>query len=129
MQGTNLFEYAVIRVVPRVDREEFLNAGVILFCPSLKYLDLQIDHDGKRLQSLYPSLDLDELRQHFHAFGAIVRGDLSAGPIARFDLAGRFRWLTATRSTILQTSRVHPGLCADPAATLERLFAGLVLIQ
>ncbi|HXD78190.1 MAG TPA: DUF3037 domain-containing protein [Puia sp.] len=129
MPGTNIFEYAVIRVVPRVDREEFLNVGVVLFCPSLKFLDLRIDHDCRRLLSLDPRLDLDELERHLHAFGSIIRGEPAAGPIGRLDLAGRFRWLTATRSTVLQTSKVHPGLCTDPAATLAKLFTDLVAIE
>jgi hypothetical protein len=127
MPATHLFEYAVIRVVPRVDREEFLNVGVILYCPDLKFLGLRCANDCDRLLMLDPNLDLDELKQHLHAFGIITRGDASGGPIARLDHANRFRWLTATRSTILQTSRVHPGLSPNPAATLEELYERLVL--
>lgn len=121
-----MFEYAVIRVVPRVDREEFLNVGVILYCPSFKYLGIRCEHRNEKLLALSPTLDLEELEQHLHSFGAITRGEETAGPIARLDMASRFRWLTATRSTILQTSKVHPGLCADPATTLDKLFASLV---
>ena len=126
MQETHLFEYAVIRVVPRVDREEFLNVGVILYCPSLKWLGMRCSHRPERLLALSPALDLEELEQHLHSFGAITRGEDTAGPIGRLDTASRFRWLTATRSTILQSSKVHPGLCADPAATLDRLYDNLV---
>jgi hypothetical protein len=127
MQETHLFEYAVIRVVPRVDREEFLNVGVILFCPSLKFLGLRCTQQSDRLLTLDPQLDLDELDHHLHALGAITLGEETGGPIGRLDKASRFRWLTATRSTILQTSKVHPGLCTDPSATLEELYKKLVL--
>jgi hypothetical protein len=127
MQETHLFEYAVIRVVPRVDREEFLNVGVILYCPSLKFLGLRCTQQSDRLLTLDPQLDLDELDHHLHALGAITLGEETGGPIGRLDKASRFRWLTATRSTILQTSKVHPGLCTDPSATLEELYKKLVL--
>jgi hypothetical protein len=126
MQETHLFEYAVIRVVPRVDREEFLNVGVILYCPSLKWLGMRCSHQNDRLLALSANLDIAELDQHLHAFGAIARGESTGGPIGRLDMASRFRWLTATRSTILQTSRVHPGLSADPEHTLNKLFENLV---
>src|SRR5579863_5294839 len=126
MPATHLFEYAVIRVVPRVDREEFLNVGVILYCPSLKYLGIRCSPKSERLLALNPALDLEELAQHLHSFGAITRGEETAGPIGRLDMASRFRWLTATRSTILQTSKVHPGLSTDPATTLDKLFGNLV---
>lgn len=127
MPAMHLFEYAVIRVVPRVDREEFLNVGVILYCPDIKYLGIRCAHNCDRLLTLDPQLDLEELKHHLHALSAITRGEVTGGPIARLDMANRFRWLTATRSTILQTSRVHPGLSADPAATLEELYERLVL--
>ena len=127
MLETHLFEYAVIRIVPRVDREEFLNIGVVLYCPSFKYLGIRCSHPGNRLLALSPSQDLEELERHLHSFSTIARGEESAGPIGRLDTASRFRWLTATRSTILQTSQVHPGLCTDPVATLEELYKKLVL--
>jgi len=122
-----LFEYAVIRVVPKVEREEFLNVGVILYCPKLKYLQLIYTLNTDRLKAFSPSLDINELEEHLRAFEAITLGDKTAGPIARLDIASRFRWLTATRSTILQSSKVHPGFCSDPAAALTRLHATLVL--
>jgi hypothetical protein len=127
MQETHSFEYAVIRVVPRVDREEFLNVGVILYCPRLKFLGLRCSGQSERLLTLDPRLDLEELNHHLHALAAITSGEETGGPIGRLDMPSRFRWLTATRSTILQTSKVHPGLCTDPAATLEELYKKLVL--
>ena len=138
MPEKHLFEYAVIRVVPRVEREEFLNVGVILYCPKLKFLQLIYTLNIDRLKAFCspganaPSqiagrLDITELEEHLQAFEAITLGKPTGGPIARLDIASRFRWLTATRSTILQTSRVHPGFCSDPAAALTRLHATLVL--
>ena len=127
MQDKHLFEYAVIRVVPRVEREEFLNVGVIVYCSRLKYLELIYTLDPNRLLAFYPKLDIAELAQHLQAFEAITKGSKDGGPIAQLDLANRFRWLTATRSTILQSSKVHPGFCGDPAAALQRMHATLVL--
>jgi len=138
MSEKTLFEYAVIRVVPRVEREEFLNVGVILYCPKLKYLQLIYTLNPDRLKAFaspgsgtlpqstdHP--DIGELEEHLRAFEAITLGHTTGGPIARLDIASRFRWLTATRSTVLQTSKVHPGFCSDPAAALSRLHATLVL--
>jgi hypothetical protein len=127
MQDKHLFEYAVIRVVPRVEREEFLNVGVIVYCSRLKYLELIYTLDTQRLLAFYPKLDIAGLAQHLQAFEAITKGSKDGGPIAQLDLANRFRWLTATRSTILQSSKVHPGFCGDPAAALRRMHATLVL--
>jgi hypothetical protein len=127
MQDKHLFEYAVIRVVPRVEREEFLNIGVIVYCSRLKYLELIYTLDTQRLLAFYPKLDIAGLAQHLQAFEAITKGSKDGGPIAKLDLANRFRWLTATRSTILQSSKVHPGFCGDPAAALQRMHATLVL--
>jgi hypothetical protein len=127
MQEKHLFEYGVIRVVPRVEREEFLNIGVILYCSRQKYLQLIYTLDTDRLLAFYPKLDIAELEEHLRAFEAITLGHKEGGPIAQLDIASRFRWLTATRSTILQTSKVHPGFCGDPAAALQRLHAALVL--
>jgi hypothetical protein len=127
MQDKHLFEYAVIRVVPRVDREEFLNVGVVLFCARQKYLELIYTLDLHRLRAFAPGLDIEELESHLHAFAEVVRGGATGGPIGELDAASRFRWLTAQRSTILQTSRVHPGFCGEPAEALKRLHAALVL--
>ncbi|MCJ8210047.1 DUF3037 domain-containing protein [Mucilaginibacter sp. RS28] len=127
MPERHLFEYAVIRVVPRVEREEFLNVGVILYCKQRKFLQLRCNVDENRLQALCCDLDLDELKSHLNAFEQICIGSKTGGPIAQLEPAERFRWLTAYRSTIVQASRVHPGLCIEPEATLEKLYAQLVL--
>jgi hypothetical protein len=127
MQQKHLFEYAVIRVVPRVEREEFLNIGVILYCTKLKFLEARYLLDEPRLAAFSPTLDITELKEHVCAMERICLGDDNAGPIGKLDMASRFRWLTATRSTIVQTSKVHPGFCDDAAETLEKLFAQLVV--
>lgn len=127
MQEKHLFEYAVIRVVPRVEREEFINTGIVLYCRDQRFLGVMFSVDEDRLRSLCPLLDIEELKEHLKAFEQIAIGNKNAGPIAKLDLAGRFRWLTATRSTIVQASKVHPGLCDDAGEMLERLYNQLVL--
>lgn len=127
MPDQHLFEYAVIRVVPRVEREEFINVGVILYCAKLKFLQATYTLDAKRMQCFLPVPDMAELQEHLCMFEHICTGSIQGGPIALLDAASRFRWLTATRSTVVQCSKVHPGLCADPLETLERLHAQLVL--
>ncbi|MGZ3764020.1 MAG: DUF3037 domain-containing protein [Mucilaginibacter sp.] len=127
MQENNLFEYAVIRVVPQVEREEFLNVGVILYCPKLKFLECLCAVDEERLCSFSNRVDVEDLKNHLHSYAGICRGSKNGGPIAQLDQPSRFRWLTATRSTVVQSSKVHPGLCADPAETLQKLYAQLVL--
>lgn len=126
MQDLRLFEYAVIRIVPRPEREEFVNAGVILLCPSKKFLGIRAHLPEAKLRALDPNLNLEEVGMHLQAFEAICCGKTPDSPIAQLDNASRFRWLTATRSTIMQTSKVHPGLCEDPDATLGKLFRELV---
>jgi hypothetical protein len=128
MQGKLLFEYAVIRVVPRVEREEFMNVGVILFCARPKYLNAVFEIEEQRLLSFCRSIDLEALHANVNSIGLICKGGHSGGPIGRLDLASRFRWLTATRSTVVQCSKVHPGFCDDPAETLSRLHQELVLL-
>jgi len=122
------FEYAVVRVVPRVEREEFLNAGVILYCRSLGFLDARVALDRARLQALSPdaALDLDTVERGLAMIPRICAGDPAAGPIAALDQAERFRWLCATRSTVNQVSPVHAGLCDDPAAMLDHLMKKMV---
>jgi len=127
MQESHLFEYAVIRVVPRVEREEFVNVGVILYCSHQKFLDTRFILNPDRLNALCSDLDLAELNNHIESFERICRGGSTAGPIGMLSTAERFRWLTATRSTVLQTSKVHPGLCDDANKTLLRLYHELVL--
>ncbi len=126
MQG-HVFEYAVIRVVPRVEREEFLNVGVILFCAKQKFLQVVFSIDEERFLACYKGLNLNELKAHLDSFNRICAGGAAAGPIGQLDMASRFRWLTATRSTVVQASKVHPGLCIDAEKTLLRLYDQLVL--
>jgi hypothetical protein len=126
MPEQHLFEYAVIRIVPRVEREEFLNTGVILYCAREKFLNALIDFDEARVTAFAPALDLSAVRQNLMALEAICHGHPSGGIIATLEPASRFRWLTATRSTVIQASKVHPGLCADPQAALQRLYDQLV---
>lgn len=126
MPGMYLFEYAVVRVVPCVEREEFLNTGVILYCQQRKFLQTKIGLTEERLCAFHTAIDVEEVKKYLHAFEQVCAGN-AAGPIARLDIAARFRWLTAARSTILQTSKVHPGLSADPEETLMRLYQQLVL--
>jgi Protein of unknown function (DUF3037) len=126
MQEKHLFEYAVIRVVPKVEREEFLNVGIILYCPKHKFLHTLYRLDPDRLRVLSAEIDVEEVEEHLRAFVLIALGSLEGGPIGRLDIASRFRWLTATRSTVVQTSKVHPGLCLDPQATIEQLHNRLV---
>ena len=126
MPEKHLFEYAVIRVVPRVEREEFLNIGIVLFCAKQKFLQAKYFVNESRLISFCVEIDIDELKQHLHAFERICLGEKEAGPIGQLDMASRFRWLTATRSTVVQASKVHPGFCIDAGETLNKLFEQLV---
>jgi hypothetical protein len=126
MQGNNLFEYAVIRYVPRPDREEFLNVGVILYCPSKKFLQMKFALNKDRLTSFYAEADVEELDNLLEAFKEVCCGSSTNSPIAKLDIGNRFRWLTATRSTIVQLSKVHPGFCDDPMDKLESLHEQLI---
>ena len=127
MQEKQLYEYAVIRLVPRVDREEFLNVGLILFCKRAKQIKVRFAIDEAKLSAFAPGLDIDQIRLNLDSFVKIGHGLKIGGPIAQFDVPERFRWLTAIRSSVIQTSRPHPGLCNDLDLTFERLFAELVL--
>ena len=126
MPETHLFEYAVIRVVPRVEREEFLNVGVILYCSAQGFLQTMYTLPEDRLRSFSAELELSVLHERLSAFERICTGRKQGGIIGQLPIAARFRWLTAARSTVVQTSPVHPGLCVDAAETLARLFAQLV---
>ena len=125
MSAQSSFDYAVIRVVPRVEREEFVNAGVIVFCLEQNFLAAKVHVDGERLKALWPEVDVELIRQHLEAFPKISAGDPSAGPIARLSLRERFHWLVSPRSTMIQVSPVHTGICDDPERALDRLFARL----
>ena len=120
------FQYAVIRVVPRIDREEFVNVGVILFCRTRGYLAARIELDVTRLAALAPDATREELRDHLDAIVRVAAGEGDAGPIARLEQSERFHWLVAPSSTVIQTSPVHSGLCDDPQATLDQLMRKLV---
>lgn len=122
MANKTLYEYAVVRLSPRVERGEFLNVGIILFCRDRRYLDCRLMPDERRLRALDPTADLPLLLQYLHAFERVCKGDPAAGPMAQLGIAERFRWLTAERSTIVQTSRVHAGLCLQPEQALEYLM-------
>src|SRR5690606_4639009 len=118
MSGKELFEYAVIRWVPRVEREELLNDGVMLYCRGQHFLEMKYHLSAKRLRGFYPSSDLEELEDCLRSFQLICKGASTGGAIAALPLADRFRWLTAKRSTIIQVSAVHPGFCTDAADRL-----------
>jgi len=120
------YDYAVVRVVPRVDREEFVNAGVILSCPARDFLDARIDLDEVRLLALDSTVDLDAVRANLASIPIICGGGPGAGPIGKLSQRERFHWLTAPRSTIIQTSRVHTGRCATPRDVLEHLLDVMV---
>lgn len=123
------FQYAVLRVVPRVERNEAVNVGVVLFCRTLRYLDARIELGERQLAALgalEPELDLDAVRSHLDATRLILAGDPDGGPIARLEAPERFRWVTAPSSTMIQPSDVHGGLTDAPAASLDDLFERLV---
>ncbi|NNU33662.1 DUF3037 domain-containing protein [Mucilaginibacter sp. S1162] len=127
MPGKHVFEYAVIRVVPRVEREEFMNVGVVLFCKKLNFLQAIITVNEAKICCFTNPDEAVQIKANLHAFEQICKGSAEGGPIALLDEASRFRWLTATRSTVVQASKVHPGLTDDPQQTLEKLHAQLVL--
>ncbi|RYZ31358.1 MAG: DUF3037 domain-containing protein [Sphingobacteriales bacterium] len=124
--ATEVYEYAVIRVVPRPDREEFINAGIILFCKRKRFLKAVCQLDENRLKALFPDCELPTIADNLRSLEAIASGSSKAGPIALLETAERFRWLTAVRSTMIQTSRPHPGLTQDPESCLTILLTDLV---
>ncbi len=126
MQEMHLFEYAVIRVMPRVEREEFINVGVILYCAAQGFLQTVYELKKERLCAFSGELDMVALEERLKAFEQVCKGGKEGGTIGKLPLASRFRWLTAARSTIVQTSPVHPGLCADARETLLKLHSQLV---
>jgi hypothetical protein len=120
------YDYAVIRVVPRVEREEFVNVGIIVSCPNKEFLEARIEVDANRLRALDPTVDLDAIRAHLASIPAISAGGSQGGAIGRLSRRERFDWLVAPRSTIIQTSKVHTGRCTDPAKLLEHLMNTMV---
>ena len=122
----SVFQYAIVRVVPRVERGECLNVGVVLLCRPRRFLGARIHLDERRLAAFAPDLSPELIRPHLEAIERVAAGDPSAGPIARLGKPERFHWLVAPSSTIIQASEVHTGFCEDPATELDHLVATLV---
>ena len=127
MPDKQLFEYAVIRVVPKVEREEFINVGVILYSRDQQFLEVLFQPNEQKLHAIAGEIDITEVKMHLEAIKRICKGEPDSGPIGKMDMAARFRWLTATRSTVVQASKVHPGFCNNPKKALHKLFTDLVL--
>ncbi|MBW4717449.1 DUF3037 domain-containing protein [Saccharothrix obliqua] len=123
----HVFEYALLRAVPRQERGEFVNVGVLVYCKDLDFLGARVHVDEERLRALDPFLDVELLRANLAHLGVSCDGDPQAGPVAGTTPGQRFRWLTAPRSTIIQTSPAHTGLTDDPAESLDHLLRALVL--
>jgi hypothetical protein len=122
------FDYTILQVVPRIERDERINAGVILFCPAAAFLGGRVALDATILRALAPDADVAAITAQLEAVRALCAGDPAAGPIARLSPSERFHWLSTPRSTVVQPSAPHAGLCDDPAAALDRLFAATVLV-
>ena len=127
MQDKVTFEYAIIRLVPKVEREEFFNVGVILFSKRKKFLDIKFHINADKLKALAPELELDILNNYLNAWKLICEGKAAGGKIGSFETSDRFRWLAACRSTIIQSSKTHPGLCNEPEKELNDIFEKYVL--
>lgn len=127
MQEKHLYEYAVIRIVPLVEREEFVNAGIILFCKKAKFIAVRYSVNEEKLGMFCKDTDTEQVKLNLMSFEKIALGNKDGGPIAEMDIPSRFRWLTAVRSSVIQTSRPHAGLCTDLNETVNRLFKELVL--
>ena len=127
MPARSCCDYAVIRVVPRVEREEFINVGVILFCRPRRFLAAEVAVDEARLAALWPALNLAEVREELEAIPVVCRGGAAAGPIGELSQAERWHWLVSPRSTVIQTSPAHAVISDDPPATLARLMRTMVL--
>ncbi|MFC4262733.1 DUF3037 domain-containing protein [Ferruginibacter yonginensis] len=126
MQEKHLYEYAVIRLVPHVEREEFINVGVVLFCKQQQFLQTIFTNNYQRIQHFCSKIELEETISYFQAFQQICEGTAVNSPISQLPAINRFRWLTANRSTIIQTSKVHPGFCINAGETLQQLFEAYV---
>lgn len=129
MPALDSFDFATIRVVPRVERGEFINAGVIVFCLARKFLRARVTLDEVRVRALWPEVEVDAIREHLNAIPKVCEGSSDAGPVAVLSIRERFHWLVAPRSTVIQVSPVHSGICESPEATLEQLFREIVLID
>jgi hypothetical protein len=126
MRARSSFDYALVRVVPRVERGEFVNAGAIVFCRTRRFLGARIELDQARLLALAPWIDLAEVERHLAIVPLVCAGGSAGGPIGMLPLADRFHWLVAPRSAMIQTSPAHSGLCDDPAEVLDEIMAQLV---
>lgn len=129
MPARNVFEYAIVRVVPHVERDEFINVGVVLMCRSRRFLEARIELDRTRLAALAPGVDSAPLVEQLGYIPRVCLGGKTAGPIGELALFERFRWITAPRSTMLQTSPVHTGLCDDPSKVLNHLMNTMVYLK
>lgn len=127
MQDKFIYEYAIVRVVPKVEREEFFNVGVLLFCKRKKYLVFKYEIDVTKWSAFSHDIDLTQIKKHLKAWELVCQGAPEGGPIGEFEISDRFRWLAASRSTIIQSSKTHSGLCSDPHTELEKLFGSFVL--
>lgn len=123
------FQYTILRVVPRIERGECINVGVVVFCRQHRFLGIRIELDEARLRALAPDLDPAAVEPHLEAIAAVVAGERSAGPLAQLDDSERFGWVAATSSTVIQPSEVHTGLTDNPQATLDHLFESLVQVR
>ncbi|MEI9921677.1 MAG: DUF3037 domain-containing protein [Bacteroidota bacterium] len=126
MKKGDLFEYATIRIVPLVEREEFINVGVILYCKAQGFLEMKYAVDRKRLNAFNQNISIEEISQHLEAFCKICAATGDSGEIGKLSMPERFRWLTGSRSTVIQASKVHPGLCENAGTMLEELFNTMV---
>jgi hypothetical protein len=123
------FQYTILRVVPRIERGECINVGVVVFCRQRDFLGIRIELDGERLRALAPDLDPAAVEPPLEAIAAVVGGESSAGPLAQLSPSERFGWVAAKSSTVIQPSEVHTGLTDDPQATLDHLFKSLVRVR
>lgn len=127
MQEQHLYDYAVIRVVPRVEREEFINIGLMMYCKRQKYLRIEYLIPEEKIRLFSTDFDIEQLKTNLDSFTKICSGKKEGGPIAQFEIAERFRWLTAIKSSSIQTSRPHSGFSSDLDATFNKLFTELIL--
>jgi hypothetical protein len=126
MHAQSSFDYATLRIVPCAERGEFVNAGVVMHCPERAYLGCRVKVDEDRLRAMWPELDVEVVREHLEAMSRVAAGDEGAGPIARLSRRERFHWLVAPRSTMIQVSPVHSGMCLDAEATMKELVRRLL---
>jgi hypothetical protein len=126
MRVQSSYDYAIVRVVPRVERGEFVNAGVLLFCRTRRFLGARIALDSGRLAAIAPQIDITDVTRHLAVIPLVCAGGVGSGPIGLLPLADRFHWLVAPRSAMIQTSPVHSGLCDEPDVELEQLLEALV---